>query len=243
MERSAILRAIKKTAEGNGGSPLGMHRFASETGIRRHEWYGKYWTSWGEALAEAGFAPNELAQAVPEDEILLGWLKVADQVGRFPTDAQIRMASRRDPAIPSHSTMRKLGRNHEVAAKLAAYAEANGRPDIAALCRDVPKPRQRSPEAMANGGTTQAPGFVYMIKHGSRDEYKIGYTLDPLRRLGEIGLQLPHAADPVHTIETDDPSGVEAYWHRRFSDKRLRGEWFKLTPADVAAFKRWKRIA
>ena len=70
--------------------------------------------------------------------------------------------------------------------------------------------------------------------------YKIGKTFSVPRRHREIALELPEKLEPIHVIRTDDPSGIEAYWQRRFEAKCTNSEWFALSAEDVRIFKKRK---
>jgi len=241
MTREQILAEIRRTAVENGGEPLGYLKFAAVTGIRRHEWRGKHWTKWSDAVREAGLDPNPKNEGLPEDALLESLAALAREVGRFPGQAEILMKRQTVPEFPGATTFRRLGRQPEQAAKLHAYALRRDYADVAGLC--MPLLRSVAPDVGAErAAPSEAPGYVYLFQHGARREFKIGRTNNRLRREGEVRLELPHDVSPIHVIETDDPAGVENYWHRRFDEKRLQGEWFVLTPNDVRAFRRWRKI-
>jgi len=57
-------------------------------------------------------------------------------------------------------------------------------------------------------------GIVYLFKE--RRFYKIGRSNSLGRREYELGIKLPEKLKLIHQIRTDDPVGIEAYWHNRF---------------------------
>ena len=108
--------------------------------------------------------------------------------------------------------------------------------DVVAICEARCPPQ----DYIGDKPSSIACGYVYLIKSGRF--YKIGRTNSPGRRGYELNLQLSEGLVKIHQIETDDPTGVEAYWHNRFKLKRKKGEFFELSADDVRAFKRWKSI-
>lgn len=242
MTKGEIISEIQRTAKANGGIALGWRRFEEETGIRYYDWYGKYWSRWGDAVREAGFEPNRMTEAIDESVLLKQLVLLTRRLGRIPTQGDLRLATNTETEFPSEKTFRRLGSKSQRAAHILAWCEANpGHDDVAAHWRQVPAQKPIS-DMVEDDNTSSEVGYVYLCKHGSRREYKIGRTNNRLRREGEVSIALPEQIDPIHVIETDDPAGVEAYWHRRFAEKRLNGEWFALTTDDVRAFKRWRRI-
>jgi len=109
MTKQAIVDEIKRTAKTNRGIPLGSMAFFRETGIKKADWYGKYWVRWGDALQEAGLPPNRFQEAYDEAELLSKFVDLIRELGRFPVEGELRLKVRQDPKFPSHSTFRRFG--------------------------------------------------------------------------------------------------------------------------------------
>lgn len=242
MNREHVVKEILRTAAANGGVALGWRRFEEETGIRYYDWFGQHWTRWSDAIREAGLEPNRMSEAYDEKFLLEQLALLTRRLKRVPVQGDLLLASKGDSSFPSEKVFRRLGAKPQRVSRVIAFCEENpGYEDVAEAWKQVVLPRVDSGLEVEEASNTVI-GYVYLLKHGSRKEYKIGRTNNPIRREGEIGIQLPEKLEPIHYIKTDDPAGIEAYWHRRFSAKRKEGEWFVLTSSDVASFKKWKRI-
>lgn len=238
MNKGMIIAEIQRTAAANGGTPLGWKRFIAETGVQERDWK-RYWARWSEALQEAGLAANRLTTPYTDDEMLHALADLAVTIGRLPTDADMRFATNSEHAVPSDRTFRKRWpRRADLLSALGGWCRGRqGFESVEAAVLAVPAaPTPADPE-LASAPVAQ-DGYVYLKQF--RREFKIGWSRDPLRRQQEIGRQLPDDLVIVHVILTDDPTGIEAYWHKRFAAKRAKGEWFALTQEDVRAFKRRK---
>jgi hypothetical protein len=232
--RDQILNEIRRLATANGGQPPGRRLFESETGIPESAWFGVYWPRWGDAVAEAGLTPNKKKQKHDEQFVLIKLVEACRHFGRVPATMELRMYKKIDSEFPNEKAM--LAGFHGKAnllRRLGEWARANNNyEDIAAMVVD------QLPEIESEIKGAPKEGLVYLIKSGAH--YKIGRSNELERRVKEIRIALPEAASLIHSIRTDDPAGIEAYWHRRFSDRRANGEWFKLSNADISAFKRRK---
>lgn len=237
--KEEILLAIKREAAANGGQPLGVERFIRATGIKQSDWAGRYWARWSDALVEAGFTPNTWQGPSQTDaELLRRLADLALDLGHYPTNMERKLHHNADAAFPDAKTVaNRLGSRAEQLAKLLDLSLTD---EAYSPIHDMVRPLMMTatdaatPAQIALGVT----GSVYLMQSGKH--YKIGFSGHVGRRAYEVALQLPERLEVIHEIETDDPEGIERYWHERFAAKRTNGEWFLLTSDDVTAFKRRK---
>ncbi|MGO9174065.1 MAG: GIY-YIG nuclease family protein [Rhodomicrobium sp.] len=238
ISKKQILEEVKKAAAANDGCPLGRLKFQSETGVSESDWR-RYWLRWSDAVREAGYEPNEWTRAYDEAALLERLCAFIRELGHFPISGEFRMKARNSD-FPSEKAFRRLGTKAQMAARLFQYCKATGGlDDVADVCSKIVESKEL--DAPANGRLeVKQDGYVYLglLKVGREKRYKIGATVLVERRTDQLSIQLPEKLELVHAIRTDDPYGIEAYWHKRFKDKNTKGEWFTLSIDDVRAFKK-----
>lgn len=211
------------------GEPLGKEAFERESGIKSSEWLGKYWAKWSDLVAEAGFSPKKFQGKLDTHSLFPKLAAAVRHYGRMPTKPELQMYRHNNPGFPWYSVFAShFGSKATMYRSLKTWALINA-PDVSQMLPDVAESTSR---------TSVREGYVYLIRSGAF--YKIGRGEDLERRVKQISTALPDKSVLEHAIRTDDPAGIESYWHRRFEAQRANGEWFRLTPSDVAAFKKRK---
>jgi hypothetical protein len=245
VTKEEILQQIRRIASENAGSAPGTQTFYRETGCKRDDWYGKYWVRWSDALKEAGLTPNQMQEAYEEEFLIEKLIGLAKELGHFPIDGEIKMKVGQDKAFPWPQTfVERLGGKNQRLAKVIDYCQRKGGYEQVIRMCELAMPGKvvgTASESETVPTSVDRIGIVYLIKAGRY--YKIGKTQSIGRREYDLAIQLAEKPTTIHVIKTDDPDGVENYWHRRFAAKRKNGEWFDLSSADVKAFKKWLRIA
>ena len=238
ISKEKIIEEIRRTALENDGKPLGIGRFEKETGIKQYEWQ-RYWPQFSKAQEEAGLSPNKLQAAYGDEFLFKSIISLTRRLNKFPTTREIRIEKINNPEFPDNTAFnRAFGHKQDFVLKVLEYCNnKKDYSDIVNLCNEIHQVDTAQGSSLVNKETL---GIVYLFRHGKY--YKIGKSNDTVRRGNEIKIQLPEKLDLIHEIKTDDPSGIEAYWHKRFDSKRMNGEWFDLNSSEIKAFKRWKKI-
>lgn len=243
MKKDEILLEIKHIAKENDGKSPSQKVFEKTTGITTYEWQ-KFWSKWSEALREAGLSPNQFLGAVYSDDDLRNKLiELIRELEGYPTAREMRVKKRNDRTFPDDRVFAKrFGNKEQTILRLLDYCLGKEEfVDIIKMLEPISTTIIVDTIDDTTNDNNSRQGFVYLVE-GHRGEYKIGRTKSPGRRVYELGATASVELKPIHVIKTDDPVGIEAYWHKRFQNKRMKREWFKLSAAEVKSFKKWRKI-
>lgn len=232
LSKETIVRAYHDLVKKTGGKVIGEGVFKRESGVSPYYWRGGFWPSWSAFQEELGYPPNRPTTRIPDEALLRRFAELTLEKKKIPTQAELRLKRRQDPSFPDHAAFRRWGGREQLLSKLIEFCERREQfaPGLELLTPAVSRNLDQRLESF------RVKGFIYLLWSGKK--YKLGRTNAVGRRLRELAIQLPEKPNLVHVIETDDPEGIENYWHHRFAEKRQGGEWFSLSREDVKAFKK-----
>lgn len=90
---------------------------------------------------------------------------------------------------------------------------------------------------------SKTTGFIYLIHAVGTKRFKIGFAIDPERRLRHLSTGSPFQLELLAVRK--GPQHHEAQMHRYFAEYRVNGEWFeprRSAEAFVEMFEQWQPI-
>jgi len=230
VNTAQILDEIRRHFEETGAAPglstfLRAHPDVPPTAFR-----GLYWAKWSDALAEAGVTAREFTAATDEELLFRPLAELTRSLGRYPSQAELRLQRRRDPSFPVESTLRsRFGTTPRQVMSLREWCTT--RPDFDDVVQICSVDGSVTADAIPEPDDLSdiKAGFVYLMRSTTRG-HKIGMTSSMSRRWAQIEGADPGEVELVHHFKTIDMAGIEAYWLHRFDAQRKRNdrEWFSL---------------
>lgn len=240
MNRDQILAEIKRVAEANSSVVVGERVFFAQTRLNRRVLRRAGFPNYGAAVEAAGYRRNQLKQAYSDDQLFAPLAQLAREVGHCPTTGERAVARYKAPTFPGEAAVSRRARQEPLAQQLLRWCRDEPAFQDVARMLESTVPLQDGNSTLETRGRKIVTGYVYLMRYGAHGkDFKIGHTENVQRRQSQIDMVSPRDVRVVHSIETDDPEGIEKYWHERFSERRVKTkEVFHLTPDDVAAFRR-----
>ena len=96
--------------------------------------------------------------------------------------------------------------------------------------------RNRRRARMSVAPNSPSAGYVYLVR--CADLYKIGATKNAVQRIARFETAYPHDLKTIRVTLVADMKRVESELHKRFAQKRVKGEWFDLTASDLRVIAR-----
>ena len=157
-------------------------------------------------------------------------------LGRFPVKGEIQLKARIDPKFPSLNPFRRLGGSACSRLDWRSFAAIEAK----LISRNfvLGQLKTENSETVTKETAIADLGYVYLIK--ARRFIRLAERTLWAGENASLPSSSPTRRRSSTRSITDDPGGIEEYWHRRFQGRRKNGEWFELTSQDLAAFRRRK---
>ncbi len=242
MDRENVIAMVQHTATGNGGKPLGEKTFYTQTGLTEAALLRAGFPGYGTAVEAAGYQRNTFQQAYSDDQMFEPLAKLTRQLARFPKRRERQVERRQNSFFPGEASCSRRAKQEPLEIALLNWCRSQESFNDVAEILESAISTPANLEGVPKHPRKVVNGYVYLMRYGAHGkDFKIGFTDNVARREAQIDMMSPSDVRVVWKIETDDPKGIEEYWHKRFKDRRVAAkEIFRLTAEDIAAFKRRK---